>query len=261
MPRGRPRKNPLPVSQTAVPENGVVNSTSGIIAMRAEEVKPVPQVPGESEQSSSERLFPDLIPPAPKQEEPKEATPEQEPAKEAEPVKEEPKEEPKPEPEPQSVEALSIEEFFSKNSDSKKKLKIDGEEIEMPLSEIVKNVQLSKHLGNIGREIGEQRRALQEEARKLAELKQPARPNEEPEQTPENSEVKALRQQMEMMQAMLAPTMYQTARQRLDVELKAEGFVVVDADSNIVVFNNQVVSFVITDGNPVLVHLSGSLFL
>jgi hypothetical protein len=232
MARGRPRKNPAPAPAQAT-QSGNQDGAFGPNFHGLPPVQAVPQTFGEG--STTEALFGAEEPTQEQtQEAPEPVKEEQQPEPTPEPKPEEPKvEEPQKEKEP---EADDIESWFEKNRDKKKKIKYgDGQvEEEMSLAELIKNVQTWKHLGHISNNIGQQRRQLDQERAQLEAMR---RQNQRPQQTeepdplanlePQKAEdrrIMELEAQIAALSNTLAPTVYQTARQKVDEELKSEGF-------------------------------------
>jgi hypothetical protein len=136
------------------------------------------------------------------------------PEKKEEPKKEEAKE---PEFDPDTL--------LRKYADKKVKIKVDGQEGEASIGDLLKNYQTMQHLSRLGNQIGTERRTLAEEKRQLEELKASfVKRNEDiiPQQ-PESNEIAALKAQINQLQMGLAPVVHQSARQRVSDELKAEG--------------------------------------
>lgn len=147
-------------------------------------------------------------------------------------------------PAPASAPAASddtyLEELLAKSNipmdKVKVRLKVDGVEQVMSYEEAKKRVQLQEHLNLAGQKLGEDRRALAEERKKLQEA-QRAVPNlgvqNAPtlgEPTPEelaNPLVRTLYDRVTMLEGRmqgLDPVVFDTNRQRVASELKAQGF-------------------------------------
>lgn len=183
--------------------------------------------------NSSAALFPEQISePEPQQPEPKPdqrpqetvpAQPEQQPDQPSEP-------EIQPEqPQPQSEEVVYLEDLLQKmNIDPSKvktKTKIDGVEGEASILDVKKSYQLEQHLTKRGQKIGEERRQLEAMRNELMRQTQ-QKPVEEDSSTADPAYT-ALRQELEQLKSVLPslePVIYQTARQKVADDLKAQGF-------------------------------------
>jgi hypothetical protein len=141
---------------------------------------------------------------------------------------------PEPAPQPTAEEFIDLEKLQSR----KVKTVIDGEERVVSLADVVRNYQTDQHLGRVGHMIGEQRRQLAEERRQLESMR-PSSPTPQRQRDPYDGadesqadpriekmmrENESLRHQVSQMMTALQPTMFETARSRVDNELKSQGF-------------------------------------
>lgn len=111
-------------------------------------------------QTISQRLFPDMI--SGPEETPDTETETVDPGTEAPPIVEAPPETQAP-PAPAQSDVIDIAAFQGK----KVRVKIDGEEMEVPAESLLKNYQLDAHLTRKGQQLGEQRRALEDLRKEL----------------------------------------------------------------------------------------------
>jgi len=152
---------------------------------------------------------------------------------EAEEAEEEVKEEDKNLKNPDTKEAtpekeadFDIEDFFQKHKDKVKKVKIDGVERVVPIDELVRSYQLREHHNRVGAEIGDMRKSLAEEQRRLNELRLNLHrsPAEQRELDDKPSEIAELRKKLEDQEALLFPYRIERARKDLAARLKSDGF-------------------------------------
>jgi hypothetical protein len=200
----------------AAPAEAKTQVGSGAGAYRGVTLDAVPQTP-------TAQMFPD---------EPEETTEVVEPAPEAAPTTETPKaEEPTVE---KTQEEVDLEEFAKKYGDKKKKFDVDGKVLEVPLSEVFTAYETRQKLAERGREVGSLRKQMAEERKMLEQLRQSIAAQgpdsqenalrDDPAPRGAEAELMQLKQQFAALQENLAPITHQTARQRLDEELKADGF-------------------------------------
>ena len=110
----------------------------------------------------------------------------------------------------------------------KVKLKVDGQEMEVPFEELVKNHQTWQHLSRVGRVVGEQRKSLVEERAELERLRRSQQTEngndlELLNDTPPNSEVVELKAELASLRSAIQPTLVQMTLERADSDLKHRG--------------------------------------
>ena len=125
---------------------------------------------------------------------------------------------------PQADDYLDIEAVKGK----KVKLKVDGQEMEVPFEELVKNHQTWQHLSRVGRVVGEQRKSLVEERAELERLRRSQQTEngndlELLNDTPPNSEVVELKAELASLRSAIQPTLVQMTLERADSDLKHRG--------------------------------------
>lgn len=199
----------------------------------AKVVDVVNQVSHEDGQTTSDALFPDFKEEAlDVQANENSPTPVEEPKPQEEQKKDEPSLPIEPPVEPKT-EVFD----FDKIKGFKVKAKADGQEEEITIEEAVKRAQLKKHYDLEGQRIGQQRREIAEETRKLEELRNTIyRPPAQSESTEESIVsndplVMNLRKELEQAKAeirsihtSLGPTIVKTERQKIGEKLVAQGF-------------------------------------
>lgn len=192
---------------------------------------PPPVVQEEAPLTISQKIFPDFKIEA-TEETPAEEAPAETPEPAADPGKEVPPpvETPEPAPEPPAPavpEVLDIAAFQGK----KVRVKVDGEEIDVPAESLVQNFQLASHLNNKGRQLNEQKRALEELRKELlgTAQKQTDAIEEAVEEGQAPAEVKALqaelvktREQLAQIQAATSDIVFEKNVARIDGQVKAE---------------------------------------
>jgi len=176
------------------------------------------------EPTIGEQLFPGAY------EQPKEETPE--PTKPAENAKEEGAEIPVPAP---TVEAPPLTDNYLDTEllkGKKAKLKVDGQEIEVPAEELIRNYQTWQHLSRVGQKIGEQKRELNEEIARLEQLQQPPQQTQVDESwgevvnpfiKPVNSKIVELEATVKNLNEALRPTLIKSNVDRTDELMKSRG--------------------------------------
>jgi len=185
--------------------------------------EPNKKTEGDSEESligTSAILFGDLTPTD------EEATPP--------PVNELPKNDEETPPQSEQPEYLNIEEFGEKTI----KAKIDGVEVEVPLTEAIKGYQTDRFLTQKGQKIAEEKRALESFKEEMLKMNIPSS-NADIGETPEEDEyytehikpyteplmkeLKELKDSIAAITATTAPMQAERAFQEIDKEMKAEG--------------------------------------
>jgi hypothetical protein len=228
------RVNTVQVSQ--MPDRQSANSNVEIMR----------QTHGDETVSTTERLFGDMD--LTKEEEGLE----QQPLKSVEPVPQNPDEaeqpkfqEAKPE-EPAPVESKpdTSDEFIDWDKMAGKKIrqKIDGKEVIVTAEELKgysDQDQIKKHLAEAANKVGEERRRLAEERKQIQELRQQRASqyeaplqNGQPQDIPQPSQdynpvlqrIQFLESQLQQLAQGTQPVIYETNRQRVSNELKAQGF-------------------------------------
>ncbi len=190
----------------------------------------------EKELSTDRQLFPDLLPPL--EEEKKEKKEEEKviPDETAKTVETETKTEEPPEarPEPTETKYLSLEEF----GNHVVKLKVGGEEQEVPFKDVIRGTQTDKYLTQKGQQLAEQFKQLEKAKDGLIDKSKGAEVKASPEDEygtdlPEASstEVMELKQQIAILTnnlssitATLAPTVYEQEIKSIDAYLKSQGY-------------------------------------
>lgn len=196
------------------------------------EQPPVVQEPvEEKEPTTSERLFPDLFNPAsePAPVDEEKAEPEPAPAEPEAPTPDPGTEPPSavPEPEPHKTveDILDIAAFQGK----KVRVKVDGEEMEVPAETLIKNFQLESHLTRKGQQLGEQKRALEELRKELLEktntdasaVEDAIDEGESPQVVKKLQEqLDATRKQLAEVSAVVSPILFQRNVDALDNQVK-----------------------------------------
>lgn len=149
--------------------------------------------------------------------------------------KEEIAEEQKASPAEPQPEEFYLEDVLAKNNipldKVKSRIKVDGKEEVISFDEFKKRVQLKTHLDQAGQELGRQRREILE-LRKGQEKERPqissvpvnADPNQQRAPTEYDPYFSAIERRLAEIEARTAPVVYDTNRQQLIKELKAEGF-------------------------------------
>ena len=103
----------------------------------------------------------------------------------------------------------------------KVKLKVDGQEMEVPFEELVKNHQTWQHLSRVGRVVGEQRKSLVEERAELERLRRSQAEDYLVTDVPSvNDEVVALKAEVVNLRSAIQPTLAQMTLERADSDLK-----------------------------------------
>ena len=106
----------------------------------------------------------------------------------------------------------------------KVKLKVDGQEMEVPFEELVKNHQTWQHLSRVGRVVGEQRKSLVEERAELERLRRSQAEDYLVTDVPSvNDEVVALKAEVVNLRSAIQPTLAQMTLERADSDLKHRG--------------------------------------
>ena len=200
-----------------------------------------------SEPNATSRLFPETVPPAPENvphgtipEVPAPAPVVEPPAVPPVVPATPPPAAPAPAPAPAASDDTFLEDLLAKSNipleKVKVRLKVDGVDQVMSYEEAKMRVQLKEHLNLAGQKLGEDRRAIAEERKKLQEAQRtvpnlgvPQAPTPG-EPTPEdlaNPLVRTLYDRVTMLEGRmqgLDPVVFDTNRQRVANELKAQGF-------------------------------------
>lgn len=140
---------------------------------------------------------------------------------------------------PKPVESKPAEDDFidwEKMSTKKIRQKIDGKEVVIIADELKKysdQDQIKKHLADAADKVGQERRKLAEERQELERLRNRpigAPTNREPQETPQYQQdpvferIKFLEAQVQQLALGTQPAIYESNRQRVSNELKAQGF-------------------------------------
>ena len=222
-------------------------------AANAQAVQVARQTDGDTEVSTSQRLFGEITPeslrdeniPAPGQSVPLSQNPLEETGPEEEvpaPEPEKPEEDPKPTPPAVEGNDPAPDEFIDLEKLQGKKIrqKVDGKEVFTTIEELQKyrnQDQIKKHLAEEADKVGEERRRNAEERRQLQEMRQqraafenPApqgnfeQPSMPPQYDPVLARLQALEQRVQQTESSTAPVIYQSNRMDLDQSLRARGF-------------------------------------